>query len=341
MKARRILPFLGTLFLSFLLLNGCGKTEEFSKTPTTGKSGQEANAPKEGKPRIALIMKSLANEFFITMADGAKAHQKQNADQYDLEVNGIKDESDLQQQVALVNQMIATQVDAIVIAPADSKALVHVCAQAQKAGITVVNIDNKLDEATLKAEGVQIPFVGPDNRAGALAVGEALVKVLQPGDPVAIIEGITTAFNGQKRRLGFEDALKAAGMTIVSTQSGQWETEKANVVASAILSANPQLKALLCANDNMALGAVAAVKAAGRQDQVRIVGFDNIAAIRDLVRSGAVLATADQHGDQLAVFGIEYALQILSGQATPQDKQTPVDLITKETVDAGAAAPKP
>jgi len=237
--------------------------------------------------------------------------------------------------------MIATQVDAIVIAPADSKALVHVCAQAQKAGITVVNIDNKLDEATLKAEGVQIPFVGPDNRAGALAVGEALVKVLQPGDPVAIIEGITTAFNGQQRRLGFEDALKAAGMTIVSTQSGQWETEKANVVASAILSANPQLKALLCANDNMALGAVAAVKAAGRQDQVRIVGFDNIAAIRDLVRSGAVLATADQHGDQLAVFGIEYALQILSGQATPQDKQTPVDLITKETVDAGAAAPKP
>jgi ribose transport system substrate-binding protein len=174
---------------------------------------------------------------------------------------------------------------------------VHVCAQAQKAGITVINIDNKLDNDTLKAEGIQIPFVGPDNRAGARAVGEALAKVLQPGDPVAIIEGITTAFNGQQRRLGFEDALKAAGMTIVSTQSGQWETEKANVVASAILSANPQLKALLCANDNMALGAVAAVKAAGRQDQVRIVGFDNIAAIGYGTRGGL-----DGQQGQLAVW---------------------------------------
>jgi ribose transport system substrate-binding protein len=83
----------------------------------------------------------------------------------------------------------------------------------------------------------------------------------------------------------------------------------------------------------MALGALAAVKAAGRLDRIKIVGFDNITAIQAAIREGSVLATADQHADQLAVEGIEYALQILNGAATPADKETPVDLIVAETLE--------
>jgi ribose transport system substrate-binding protein len=78
----------------------------------------------------------------------------------------------------------------------------------------------------------------------------------------------------------------------------------------------------------MALGAAAAVRQAGRTGAVQVVGFDNIAAVQQLVKDGRILATADQHGDQLAVFGIEYALRIKKGEATPTDRQTPVDLIT-------------
>jgi ribose transport system substrate-binding protein len=285
-----------------------------------------------GKPRIALVMKSLANEFFTTMANGAKAHQKENADRYDLIVNGIRDESDLNGQVNLVKNMIAQRVGAIVIAPADSKALIPVCKQALAAGITVVNIDNKLDAETLKSEGVKIPFVGPDNREGARAVGEALAKKLKAGDEVAILEGIPTAFNAQQRRLGFEDAMKAAGAKVVSVQSGRWESDIAKVVSAAIIGEHPNLKALLCSNDSMAQGAAAAVKAAGKTGQIAIVGFDNIQAIQEMLQDGSVFATADQHGDQLAVFGIEFALQILDGKAAPEDKQTPVDLITAENL---------
>ena len=281
------------------------------------------------KPKVALIMKSLANEFFSTMADGAKKHQAAHAADYDLLVNGIKNETDLAEQVNLVEQMIAQQVKAIVIAPADSKALVPVLKRAKDAGILVVNIDNKLDADVLKQAGLAVPFVGPDNRAGALKVGEALAKQLKAGDPVAIIEGIPTAFNGQQRRLGFEDAMKAAGMKIVSVQSGQWEMEKANNVASALLSEHAGLQAILCANDSMALGAAAAVQAAGRTGRVLVVGFDNIAAIRPLLAEGRVVATADQHADQLAVFGIEAALKILKGESPPADLTTAVDLITK------------
>ena len=277
-------------------------------------------------------MKSLANEFFVTMAEGAEAHHRDHADQYDLIVNGTKDESDIAQQVSLVEQMIATGVDAIVIAPSDSRALVPVLKRASDAGVVVVNIDNKLDEGTLAQVGLRVPFVGPDNRAGARMVGEALAAHLQPGDQVAILEGIPTAFNAQQRRAGFEDAMNAANMRIVDVQSGQWEQARGNTVASAMINAHPNLKAILASNDNMALGAVAAVRQAGKTNQIAVVGFDNIEAIREMVRSGRVLATADQHADQLAVFGIEYALQILSGEATPEDKETPVDLVTADVL---------
>jgi ABC-type sugar transport system, periplasmic component len=274
-------------------------------------------------------MKSLANEFFSTMAEGAKRHQAANARSYDLIVNGIKNETDLAEQVNLVEQMIARQVNAIVIAPADSKALVTVLMRAKDAGILVVNIDNKLDADVLKQAGLAVPFVGPDNRAGARKVGEALAKQLKPSDKVAIIEGIPTAFNGQQRRLGFEDAMKAAGMNVVTIQSGNWEMDKANNVAAAILAEHPDLKAILCANDNMALGAVAAIQAAGKAGAVLVVGFDNIGAIHAMLGDGRVVATVDQHADQLAVFGIEAALKIIKGEAPPADQTTAVDLITK------------
>ena len=287
------------------------------------------NKSAPGKPKVALVMKSLANEFFSTMAEGAKQHQAANAATYDLVVNGIKNETDLAEQVNLVEQMIAQQVNAIVIAPADSKAMVTVIKHAKEAGILVVNIDNKLDADVLRQADIKVPFVGPDNRAGARKVGEALAKQLQAGDKVAIIEGIPTAFNGQQRRLGFEDAMKAAGVNIVSTQSGRWEMETANNVASAMLSEHADLKAILCANDNMALGAVSAIQAAGKTGKTLVVGFDNISALRPLLDKGQVVATADQHGDRLAVFGIEAALKILKGEAPPADQTTAVDLIIK------------
>ncbi len=163
-----------------------------------------------GKPKIALVMKSLANEFFKTMEEGARAHQAAHSDQYELIANGIKDEQDVDKQIDIVEQMIGRGVDAIVIAPADSKALVPMCKRAMDAGITVINIDNKFDDDVLSAMALRIPFVGPDNRRGARMAGDYLAEYLSAGDMVAILEGISTAYNSQQRRLGFEDAMKTA-----------------------------------------------------------------------------------------------------------------------------------
>ncbi|AIL61161.1 sugar ABC transporter substrate-binding protein [Pseudomonas alkylphenolica] len=288
----------------------------------------------DAKPKVALVMKSLANEFFLTMEDGAKAYQKEHAGEFELVSNGIKDETDSGNQIRIVEQMIVSGVNALVIAPADSKALVPVVKKAMDAGITVVNIDNRLDPEVLKSKNLSVPFVGPDNHKGARLVGEYLAKEkLKAGDEVGIIEGVSTTTNAQQRTAGFKDAMEAAQIKIVSVQSGDWEIAKGNAVAASMLNAHPELKALLAGNDSMALGAVSAVRAAGKAGQVQVVGYDNINAIKPMLKDGRVLATADQYAAKQAVFGIEAALKMLKGEKPEVDAdnviQTPVELVTQ------------
>jgi len=312
--------------ICLLIIVGCGCSGPDSSVSKTeaGKAGQ--------KPTVALVMKSLANEFFQTMQKGAEKHNSEHSAEYTLISNGIKDEQDVAKQQELVQQMVGQGVGAIVIAPADSKALIPACEKAMKAGIAVVNIDNKFDRDVLTSRSLAIPFVGPDNRKGARLAGDYLAKKLKPGDEVAILEGAPNAFNGIQRKLGFEDAIKAANLKLVDSQTGRWETAEADKVFSAMLTSHPNLKAILCANDNMALGALAALKAAGKKGTVLVIGFDDISAVRDLVKSGDVLCTVDQHADQLATFGIQYALDIIAKKASPVDKETPVDLVTQQDV---------
>jgi ribose transport system substrate-binding protein len=287
------------------------------------------------KPKVALVMKSLANEFFQTMEAGAKAHNKAHASEYTLVSNGIKNETDTAAQIRMVEQMIAQKANAIVIAPADSKALVPVLKTAIDKGILVVNIDNQLDPAVQKEKGIQIPFAGPDNRTGAKLVGDYLAKQLKSGDKVGILEGVSTTFNAQQRTLGFRDAMKAVGVTVVNVQSGDWEINKGNTVASGMLREHPDLTALLAGNDNMAIGAVAAVKAAGKVGKVMVVGYDNIDAVKPMLKDGRMLATADQFGAKQAVFGIDIALKALKEKKKqsemPAAIQTDVVLVTKDS----------
>ncbi|MCP3714619.1 sugar ABC transporter substrate-binding protein [Paraburkholderia sp. CNPSo 3281] len=302
-------------------------------TAVTGALPLAARAQAPHKPKVALVMKSLANEFFLTMETGAKDYQKHNADQFDLITNGIKNETDTAAQIQIVEQMIVSKVDTIVLAPADSKALVPVVKKAVDAGIIVVNIDNKLDADVLKSKDLNVPFVGPDNRKGARLVGDYLAKRLKSGDQVGIVEGVSTTTNAQQRTAGFKDAMDAVGAKIVSTQSGEWEIDKGNAVASAMLNEYPDIKALLCGNDNMAIGAVSAVRAAGKQGKVYVVGYDNIGAIKPMLKDGRVLATADQYAAKQAVFGIDTALKALKEHKKQSELsgivETPVVLVTK------------
>ena len=304
-----------------LLVVGCSRGEG------------DGDLAEDAKPTVALIMKSLANEFFVTMAAAAEDHQEQHQAEYELIVNGIKNESDLAQQVALVDQMIGVGVDAIVIAPADSKALVPALARARKGGIHVVNIDNRLDSDVLAEYDLAIPFIGPNNRKGAREAAAFALDQLPQGANVVILEGVTTAQNAIERRLGFEEAVAASGANLVTKQSAAWDQTKAAEVTAAILVRHPQVHLILAANDNMALGAASAVSFADLDHDVMIVGFDNISAVHPLLEDGRILATVEQFGDQFAVNGIELALDMIKGQTELVDRETPLVVVTQADLE--------
>ncbi|MGW7456371.1 substrate-binding domain-containing protein [Streptomyces sp. NPDC054797] len=288
-------------------------------------AGSGAKASSGGRPTVCLVMKSLGNEYFQAMQKGAEQHVAQRGDLV-LKASGIQNETDIDGQVAAVNSCITAQAQAIVVAPADSRALVAPLGRAVKAGIKVVNIDVKLDDGALKAAGLDIPFVGPDNTEGARLSGEALGKSLGQGAKVVILEGNPGAANAQQRKAGFEAAARAAGLTVVDSKTAHWETDEAYTVVGNWLTTHPEIQGVLASNDSMALGAVKAVQA--KQSKVKIASFDNIEAIRPYVKDGSVVATVDQYGAQQAANGIDEAMKAVKGEQPQGWVKTKITLVT-------------
>ena len=214
------------------------------------------------KPQIALLMKTLSNEYFISMQQGAEeAAKKLNVD---LTVQVAEKEDSTEQLVGLVESMIAKKVDAIIVTPNDSIAFIPAFQKAQKAGIPIIDLDVRLDAQAAKKAGLTFNYVGVDNFLGGYLAAKNLVDALNSKGEVAILEGIPGVDNGEQRKAGALKAFsEAPEIKIVASQSANWETEQALNVTSNILTANPNIKGIFAANDNMAIGAVTAVENAG------------------------------------------------------------------------------
>lgn len=291
-----------------------------------------ASAMLNGKVTIALVLKSLADPFTMAMSSGAQNYQKHFASQFDLTVRGTATEQDTAGQIRMVEELIASHINAIVLAPTDSKALVPVVARAIDAGIIVIAIDNPLDESAAQAARIAVPFVGPDNVKGARMVADYLATKLKPGDEVGVIEGVTTDRNAQQRTDGFKESMNAAHIRIAAIAPGDWVYSKGKAAAAVMLAQHPRIRGLLCANDSMASGAVDAVRNAHRTGSVYITGYNNDAAITPLLGTGRILATVDQFAARQAVFGVDVALKALDEMTRQQDLspyiETPLQLVT-------------
>lgn len=285
-------------------------------------------AQADDKPVVGLIMKSLANEFFQNMLEGAEAHAEKRGD-YELKAVGMQNETDFESQINAVENFITQGVDAIVVAPADSRAMVRPLKKAAAAGITVINFDVALDTDAKKQQDFELAFVGPDNRGGAKMAGDALAKALGEGGKVVIVEGNPGADNATERRLGFEESIAENKLELLDSRTAHWETEEANSVFSTMLTAHPDIQGVMAANDSMAVGVVKALEAAGRDD-ILVVGFDNINAVGPMIADGRMLATVDQFGTAMAANAIDQALEVVAG--APQLEgwvKTPIELVTK------------
>ncbi|MFC7843111.1 sugar ABC transporter substrate-binding protein [Streptomyces sp. NPDC057382] len=310
--------------VALLALSACGQEGDGASSATGGKA---KGGGKNGEPTVCLVMKSLGNEYFQAMQKGAEAHVAKRGD-LKLKASGIQNETDIDGQVAAINGCITDQVDALVVAPADSRALVAPLGRAVKAGIKVINIDVKLDDGALESTGLDIPFVGPDNTEGARLSGKVLGEALGKGAKVVILEGNPGAANAQQRKAGFEAAAKAAGLTVVDSKTAHWETDEAYTVMSNWLTKHPDIKGVLASNDSMALGAIKAIQA--KQSKIKIASFDNIEAIRPYVKEGTVLATLDQYGAEQAANGIDEAMKAIKGEDLQTWVKTEIKVVTAE-----------
>lgn len=283
------------------------------------------------KPTIGMVLKSVCNEFFIEMAKGAQRYAKAHPEALTLQLEGIQQEVDVSGQEAIIRTMIAQKVDALIVVPTDSVAMLPVLMEAIRAGILVINMDNKLDDRALVLEGVNIPFVGPSNFVGARSVGEYVAKALPAGSKVGLIEGPPGAINSRARSDGFRAALRAADMVVAGVRSGYWDVAQGKSATIDLLKATPDVKALLCGNDNMAIGAAQALAELGLKGKVLLGGYDNIPGIHSYLSDGSVAATADQYPGKQAQYALDLALKALA-QNTPQADlpgivQTPVELV--------------
>jgi len=279
------------------------------------------------KPKIGLVQKSLANEFFKQMQAGAEKYAAANTDKFDFKAVGMKDERDFAAQVDAIENFVTQKYDIIVVAPADSKAMVTPIAKALKAGVKVINIDVELDKDAKKAAGIDLAFFGPDNRAGAKMAGDALAKKIGSGGKVVILEGNPEADNAVQRKLGFMDAVKDGNLQVLDSKTAHWETEEANTLMTNFLTQYHDIQGVMAANDSMALGVVKALDAAGLTGKIQVVAFDNIPAVQPLIKSGKMLATIEQYGADMAVLGINYGLKEMAGEKFSGWVKTPIKLI--------------
>lgn len=236
--------------------------------------------------------------------------------------------------------MLEQPMGAFITAAINSTILLPCLKRANEMGIAVVDLDGNLDHAIAKDAGVDIAFsIGSDNMAAGAQGAEWLVSKLgaDAKGPVLVIEGLSGNITGQKRATGFADKLKelAPGLEIVASLPGDWDRGKAANITNDTLTAHPDLVAIFCANDGMALGAVETVFAAGKQDQVTVIGVDGNSDAVKSIKEGRLSASVAQLPYLVGKQAVEMAKKVKAGEAVDEFVFVPTLVLTKEALDAG------
>ena len=269
---------------------------------------------------IGALLSDTSNTFFVTMADAIKA----KGDELGVKTIILDGANDSAKDVTNMEDLISAKVDIVLYNPVDSDAATAVVEMAAKAGIPVISIDRSVNGAEV------ISHIASDNVYGGRIATELILEKMGGEGAIAEIQGMAGASAANERHQGFDEAIAAAGdkVTVVSSQIGDWDTTKAMGIMENILMANPEVKGVFCANDNMAIGAVQACQQNGRADVI-IVGFDAEQVALDAIEEGTMLATVQQQPALMGELGVENAIAYLKGETIEASIGAPVALVTK------------
>ena len=261
------------------------------------------------------------NPFWAAVEAGAKA----KGEELGVEVIVVAPpaESDVQAQITQIEDLIAQGVEGIALAPTDPNALAPVVDAAKAAGIPVVFVDTRGSN-----EGVT--FIGTNNEVGAALAADFMCKNLPSGSDVAILQGLVSQSTGQARAEGSKKGLEACGLKVVAEQTAEWDRAKGLSVTENILAGNPNIKGIFASNDNMALGAVEALKAANKLQDVMVVGFDANPDAANSILAGEMTASIAQAPGNMGGFGIQALVDLKAGKTLDAWIDTGTVLVTKD-----------
>lgn len=323
--------------LAALLLAACGGPSSERSADSVTVAQTPASAPhtsREGERKVALVVKTLTNPFFVEVEAGARRAERELG--VKLIVKSASQETSIEQQVQIVEDLVRDKVDAIVIAPGDSQRLVAVLKRAQDAGIAVVNIDNQLDPATVRSQGLKtVPFVSVDNKRASYQAAKFVADSITKPTQVIVIEGIRSADNAQQRTAGFEQAINEnKNLRVVAKVSANWKIDEGYAATQQAFASHPNIGAVFAANDMMALGALRYL-AESRRAGVRVVAYDAIPEARDAVKAGALAVTVDQQAAEQGYQGVALAVRALASQSLPETMLVDAKLVTAQTLMTG------
>ena len=291
-----------------------------------------ATALAPGRPTVALVLKTLNHPFFVDMRRGAQ----EAADRLGvtLQVQAAEREIDVEKQMQIVENLIQTGIQALVITPSGSREIVSALVKAKNAKIPIIIVDTRVDAKAAADAGVKTEtFVGSDNYAGGKLAGEYLVKAAGGKAHVGILEGIPGHETGDSRMRGFRDAVKdAAGVTIVASQPANWERDQGFNVFQNMLQAHPDIDSVFACSDLMALGAVEAIAAANKTGKIRVIGFDALDDAKKAIAAGTMEASVAQFPAEMGKAAVESAVKVIRGETLPADINVKLALVTKDNV---------
>lgn len=310
-KLRRLLS---VMLVALFVITGCS-IEGQNKDADKKEVSQEEKA-KDGDIKIGVSLSTLNNPFFVSIREGVE----EVAQDENVETVITDAQNDSSTQNNQVEDLITQGVDLIVINPVDSTAISTSVQKANEANIPVICVDRKSDEGEL------VSFIASNNVEGGKLAGEYILEKVGENAEVIQLEGIPGASSTRERGEGFTEATDGK-INLLASQTANFDRAEGMTVMENLLQAHPDVKAVFCQNDEMALGASEAVKASGKD--VTIVGFDGNDDAIKAVEEGMLSATVAQKPQEMGKLAIETALKYLKGEQVEEQVDSPLELIKK------------
>lgn len=323
MKKRKVLALVTGAAMALSMLAGCSSGSGSSTSQNPANSSGSGSGDGD-QIVIGCTLQNLSEEF-MTMLKGAMELKVAEYDNVKLIVNDAESMPD--KQASQLDSFISQGVDAVIISPVDADALAPAVKSVADAGIPVITCS-----ADVTGDQGQV-WVGSENENGGEVQARYVAEQLGGSGKVAVLRGPLGAFAEQGRFAGYETAFADyPDIEIVFDQTANWQREEAMALVENLLTSGTEVDAIMCQNDGMALGALEAVKAAGKQDEIIVTGIDAIEDALDSIKAGELAATCFQDAIGQGQTAVEMAMKAIQGESIERTN-IPFELVTIDNVD--------